>query len=382
MARFNEEIRAMYKYSCRKCPIRNRCIEESDNPSTTKNMVRAAFEAKTDTLATWATLQKKCLLVEADKARSRSALSDRLQKIEDLKDVTDELEIPDALKQRKSKVIRRLRPLTSTDDTADRAEEPPEYLKPVSPSKIKRSSNPIKRLASTQTLASAAKEERYRLTIPKSGRHIALPIEGEVTLGRFDPNVGIPPDVDLSYEDRNKQLVSRRHATIMGRNKQHIIEDLGSRAGIYVNGDLIEHSILEPGDHISLGNVQMIYERIPPEVFEEAKSKQARHTLLVTPTWRKIVLPYSQVMVIGRADSRVNWMPDVDMSQEGALARLVSRRHAVIRWRYGHPYIEDLGSKYGTKLKGDVLTLEEAVPLKPGDHIWLAGLVLAYDVEI
>ena len=60
----------------------------------------------------------------------------------------------------------------------------------------------------------------------------------------------------------------------------------------------------------------------------------------------------------------------------------VSRRHAIITWRKGNPYAEDLGSGFGTRLNGEMLLIGQAVPLKPGDHIWLGGCILAYDVEI
>jgi len=62
------------------------------------------------------------------------------------------------------------------------------------------------------------------------------------------------------------------------------------------------------------------------------------------------------------------------------VARLVSRRHALIRWQNGQPTLEDLGSGFGTRLAGDTLLLGQSVGLKPGDHIWLAGCVLGYDV--
>ena len=77
----------MFKYSCRKCPIRNRCIDESASSPGAKIMVRKAFEARTDTLATWNLLQKSCLLLQAEEMRSPSALSDRLQEIRQAKEL-------------------------------------------------------------------------------------------------------------------------------------------------------------------------------------------------------------------------------------------------------------------------------------------------------
>src|SRR5512136_1730673 len=62
-----------YKYSCRKCPIRNRCIEESANSPSVKEIVRHAFANRTDTLDTWGLLQPNCLLLKAERERSSTA---------------------------------------------------------------------------------------------------------------------------------------------------------------------------------------------------------------------------------------------------------------------------------------------------------------------
>jgi pSer/pThr/pTyr-binding forkhead associated (FHA) protein len=347
-------------------------------------MIRTAFEARTDTLATWGLLQKHCLLLEADKARSKSALTDRLRKVQEAKgvevteDETEELTFP------KKPAIRRIQPLAKSGQPADQstpAKTTPDYLRPVAPGETKKPTRPLKRLSSTQPLAQSDMEF-YWLTIVSSNRHITLPVNGELSLGRFDPNVGIPPDIDLAYEDRNTHLVSRRHATIMGRRSKHTIEDLGSRSGIFVNGEQVANSPLNPNDRISLGSIQFVYSKIPPQVLAVAKTPEVRHILTVTPTGRKIRIVPSKDILIGHADAQINFTPDIDLSRDGEVARLVSRRHALIRWRHGQPCVEDLGSGFGTRVSGEGLLLGQVAPLKPGDHIWLAGCVLAYDIEM
>ncbi|MCB0209007.1 MAG: FHA domain-containing protein [Anaerolineae bacterium] len=348
-------------------------------------MVRTAFEARTDTLATWATLQKHCLLLEADKARSKSALSDRLRKVQEdtpEDNSSDTLEMPSTMSKGKSSVIRRLHPNKQfgTQDTR-KTSQTPDYLKPVSPPVKREPSKPLKRLSSTKPLKQVNNENRFWLTVLSTGRHISLPTSGEISFGRFDPNVGIPPDIDLSFEDRGSKTVSRRHAMIIGRDAEHRIEDLGSRAGIFINGTQVYQATLKPKDHISLGGVKMIYDTTPPEIYQHALEKRTRHILTVTPTGRKFALACNKKIIIGRKDSSVNFVPDIDLSVDGDVARLVSRRHAIIRWRYGQPFIEDLGSGFGTRFRGEGLSLGQMVPLKPGDHIWLAGCVLAYDID-
>jgi pSer/pThr/pTyr-binding forkhead associated (FHA) protein len=104
--------------------------------------------------------------------------------------------------------------------------------------------------------------------------------------------------------------------------------------------------------------------------------------LTVTPTGRKVRIGPPDDVVIGRSDRYVDFAPEVDLNQDGQAAARVSRRHAIIHWRNDQPYLEDLGSGFGTRVNGKMMLLGQAAPLKPGDHIWLGGCVLAYDVEM
>jgi pSer/pThr/pTyr-binding forkhead associated (FHA) protein len=56
----------------------------------------------------------------------------------------------------------------------------------------------------------------------------------ESTIGRWDADNGVFPDVDLDAFDADAK-VSRRHARIVRRNGSYFIEDLGSTNGTYVN---------------------------------------------------------------------------------------------------------------------------------------------------
>lgn len=51
----------------------------------------------------------------------------------------------------------------------------------------------------------------------------------------------------------NDDGISRRHCRVMSIGDQIIIEDLGSANGTLVNGELIQHHVLEEGDKIVLG---------------------------------------------------------------------------------------------------------------------------------
>ena len=56
----------------------------------------------------------------------------------------------------------------------------------------------------------------------------------ESTIGRWDADNGIFPDVDLDALDSDAK-VSRRHARIIRNGASYFIEDLGSTNGTYVN---------------------------------------------------------------------------------------------------------------------------------------------------
>jgi pSer/pThr/pTyr-binding forkhead associated (FHA) protein len=223
------------------------------------------------------------------------------------------------------------------------------------------------------------------LTVTSSHRHIRLPINGELVLGRFDPTLGIPPDIDLAHEDGGVYSISRRHAKIVGANGRHTIEDLGSLHGVFVNSEQIKFGPsrqLKPGDQIALGDLRLYYDFIPFDFADAGSIPNGRHTLLITATGQKLTIVPPDEITIGRSDRYVNFVPEIDLSPVGEVAARVSRRHSIITWRNHVPYLEDLGSGFGTRLNGEMLLIGQAIPLKPGDHIWLGGCVLAYDIEI
>ena len=59
-------------------------------------------------------------------------------------------------------------------------------------------------------------------------------VNDESTIGRWDADNGVFPDVDLDAFDSDAK-VSRRHARIRRSNEAYYIEDLGSTNGTYVN---------------------------------------------------------------------------------------------------------------------------------------------------
>lgn len=56
----------------------------------------------------------------------------------------------------------------------------------------------------------------------------------EATIGRWDADNGIFPDVDLDTFDQEAK-VSRRHARVILRDGKYLLEDLGSTNGTFIN---------------------------------------------------------------------------------------------------------------------------------------------------
>jgi hypothetical protein len=81
-------------------------------------------------------------------------------------------------------------------------------------------------------------------------------VNDESTIGRWDAENGVFPDVDLDAFDSDAK-VSRRHARIKRANGAYYIEDLGSTNGTYVNrgrrllpGNV---EVLNDGDEVIVG---------------------------------------------------------------------------------------------------------------------------------
>jgi hypothetical protein len=81
-------------------------------------------------------------------------------------------------------------------------------------------------------------------------------VTNESTIGRWDADNGVFPDVDLDAFDTDAK-VSRRHARITRRGGAYFIEDLGSTNGTYVNRGrrLLPGSpqVLADGDEVIVG---------------------------------------------------------------------------------------------------------------------------------
>jgi hypothetical protein len=103
-------------------------------------------------------------------------------------------------------------------------------------------------------------ERRLLLHVRGYDEPIEVPLSCDLVLGRYDPETGESPEVDLSAFDAQDLGVSRRHAAILTEEDSLKIVDLGSANSTYMNGQkLIAHQprILRDGDELRLGRLVM-----------------------------------------------------------------------------------------------------------------------------
>ena len=106
----------------------------------------------------------------------------------------------------------------------------------------------------------APKGTRHRLVDAATGTSFFLSTADETTIGRADPVTGILPDIDLTPVDTNRS-VSRRHAKIIhARGEYHVLEEVGTVNGTYVNDQRIPTGVpvtIHDGDMLKIGLIAM-----------------------------------------------------------------------------------------------------------------------------
>jgi CRP-like cAMP-binding protein len=109
-------------------------------------------------------------------------------------------------------------------------------------------------------IAPAEKATRHRLVDVATGTAFFFSNGDETTIGRADPVTGILPDVDLTPVDNNRS-VSRRHAKIIKTGSDyHVLEEVGTVNGTYVNDQRIPTGVpvtLHNGDLLKIGLISM-----------------------------------------------------------------------------------------------------------------------------
>jgi CRP-like cAMP-binding protein len=109
-------------------------------------------------------------------------------------------------------------------------------------------------------IAPSEKAVRHRLVDVATGTAFFFSSGDETTIGRADPVTGILPDIDLTPVDTNRS-VSRRHAKIIkSGNQYHVLEEVGTVNGTYVNDQRIPTGVpvtIHDGDLLKIGLISM-----------------------------------------------------------------------------------------------------------------------------
>ena len=101
-----------------------------------------------------------------------------------------------------------------------------------------------------------------RLVVTGTRAALPLPQQEEVLIGRADPHVTPPPDVDLEPHGGDMAGVSRHHARLLHRPEGWLLEDLHSTNGTFLNDVpvLPEQSVrVRSGDVIRYGQLTLVF---------------------------------------------------------------------------------------------------------------------------
>lgn len=125
-------------------------------------------------------------------------------------------------------------------------------------------------------------------------------------------------------------------------------------------------SITQSGDIDTLLHARAIKVPLPP--LPNAQGIYA-NLVYVRPDGKLQHIPLLKTdVLIGRSDPKHAYRPDIDLTIFDPKAT-VSRQHARISLHDGQFYLEDLGSKNKTRIANISLPPQQAIPLRPGDHL-------------
>ena len=185
-------------------------------------------------------------------------------------------------------------------------------------------------------------------------------IDGEITIGR-----GLDCTWQIPATDRS---ASSKHAKIFKKGGKLILQDAGSRNGIFYMGTRITEQKLSPGEIYGIGDCKLIVEEVLVQDKSAAKEQYHKLEQLTGEGRGKMFLLKDPEMKIGAATNSEIYIPDAH----------VSHLHAVIEnHNDGTCWIKDKGSRNGTKINGVMLTKDNAETgrmLKDGDIISITYL--------
>jgi pSer/pThr/pTyr-binding forkhead associated (FHA) protein len=219
-----------------------------------------------------------------------------------------------------------------------------------------------------------------RLEILEEERSVDLAEEGEIVLGR---------ETDCGVVLANP-AVSRYHVKMFSRGIEWLVEDLGSRHGTLLNGAPLKenHAVsLRDRDRLEIAGTQVIFHAEKPDLATEERTAFLAQQVVAdmlgslsgqesSPYLRFLDGPEEgqRVMLDGQKPYLIfGRSPDCDVLLDESN---VSRRHARVTVDFSGIWIEDLGSKNGIQVAGEVV--RDKVRLKDRTEVQVGGVRMMF----
>ncbi|HUG34081.1 MAG TPA: FHA domain-containing protein, partial [Anaerolineales bacterium] len=243
----------------------------------------------------------------------------------------------------------------------------------------------IREAPKTPTFA-AMRQSRHELSTASPQSSSAVAVAREAMLlsdGKKIPlkpvmQIGRKPENDLVLNDPD---VSGQHARIRFEESAFLLEDLKSTNGTFLNGERISTPMrLASGAQIQVGGTQLQFVVGTPIPVENLRMTSAGlpeaapppSALPTDPVWGTLQIggkgiPLRMLYVILGRDTQV----DIPLDDP-----TVSYKHAQLEWQGIDAYLRDLGSRNGTFVKGERISIPHR--LEHGDVIALGGTEIIF----
>jgi pSer/pThr/pTyr-binding forkhead associated (FHA) protein len=175
---------------------------------------------------------------------------------------------------------------------------------------------------------------------------------------------GRAPTNDIPLVD---SVASRRHMQVSRVGGRHVLADLASKNGTYVNGLAISERVLEDGDEIRVGSHVMKFELRDEPRYRDAKLPSGwLRVIQGTHTGTTFHLG-ERTCTAGRDPGNLIQLVDDD----------ASRKHAQFKWCEDHYELVDLDSTNGTFVNGRSIKTHR---LAHGDRVRIGAQLLLFEV--
>jgi len=167
----------------------------------------------------------------------------------------------------------------------------------------------------------------------------------QVPLGKDRCVIGRAEDVDLTLSGHD---VSRHHAAVFFQNSRYFIEDLNSTNGTLVNGHYVEHSVLDQGDEISIGEHLILFDDGTSTLFNIEETEVARRG-------KETAIISDKFTTLGRKidnESLRNEFEDIEKFVRKSRKRLATLAHAdKLTGLYNRQYFDKVARQELQKMK-------------------------------